>query len=78
MIHRSNDSNFFNNNDVRLYLTRKEFCFLAHIGITKLREEVLAGRIKTIPIGLRGVRIHRDELLNWPRRCRGERIPGEE
>jgi len=78
MNHRSSDSSFFKNNNVPLYLTRKEFCFLARIGITKLREEVLAGRIKTIPIGLRGVRIHRDELINWPRRCRGEQIPGEE
>jgi hypothetical protein len=77
MANRGDDSRFFNKND-RLYLTRKEFCFLAHIGLTKLREEVRAKRIKTHPIGLRGVRIHRDELLNWPRRCRGEQIPGEE
>lgn len=67
----------FNIND-KILLTIKEFCFLCNIGYTKYREEVLEERIETIPIGLRGVRIHRDELLNWPRRCRGERIPGEE
>jgi len=62
----------------RLLLTIKEFCHLMHIGPTKYREEVKAKRIKVTPIGLRGIRIHRDELENWPRRCRGERIPGEE
>lgn len=62
----------------QLLLTIKEFCHLMNIGQTKYREEVRAERIKTIPIGLRGIRIHRDELVNWPRRCRGERIPGEE
>lgn len=61
-----------------LLLTIKEFCHLMNIGQTKYREEVRAERIKTIPIGRRGIRIHRDELVNWPRRRRGERIPGEE
>lgn len=65
-------------NFVQLLLTIKEYCHLMNIGQTKFRQEVRAGRIKTIPIGLRGIRIHRDELVNWPRRCRGERIPGEE
>lgn len=65
-------------NYIQLLLTIKEFCHLMNIGQTKYREEVLAERIKTIPIGLRGIRIHRDELVNWPRRRRGERIPGEE
>lgn len=65
------------NND-QLLMTIKDFCHLMNIGQTKCREEVRAGRIQTIPIGLRGIRIHRDELVNWPRRCRGERIPGEE
>lgn len=64
--------------DGTIYLTIKEFCFLCHIGYTKYREEVKAERIKTIPIGLRGVRIHRDEIVNWPKRRRGEVIPGEE
>ena len=59
-------------------LTIKEFCFLCNIGYTKYREEVVAERIKTIPIGRRGVRIHRNEVVNWPKRCRGEAIPGEE
>lgn len=66
------------NNHDQLLLTIKGFCHLMNIGQTKYREEVKAQRIKTIPIGLRGIRIHRDELVNWPRRCRGERIPGEE
>jgi hypothetical protein len=66
----------FNVNEKAL-LTIKEFCFLCNIGYTKYREEVLAERIKTIPIGLRGVRIHRDEVVNWPKRCRGEAIFGE-
>lgn len=62
----------------QLFLTMKEFCFVCNIGMTKLRQEVLAGRIQTIPIGRRGVRIHRDEVMNWALRCRGEQAPGEE
>ena len=77
MTNRGDDSRFFNKKD-RLYLTRKEFSYMAHIGLTKLGEEIREKRIKTHRIGLRGVRIHRDELINWPRRCRGEQIPGEE
>ena len=77
MTNRGDDSLLFTEDD-RLHLTIKEFCFKAHIGRTKYRQHVLARLIKTIPIGLRGVRIHRDELINWPKRCRGERIPGEE
>lgn len=66
----------FNINE-KILLTIKEFCFLCSIGYTKYREEVKAERIKTVPIGLRGIRIHRDEVVNWPKRCRGEKVEGD-
>jgi len=49
----------------KVLLTIKEFCFACDIGYTKYREEVIAERITPIPIGLRGVRLHRDEVARW-------------
>lgn len=49
----------------KVLLTIKEFCFACDIGYTKFREEVIAERITPIPIGLRGVRLHRDEVARW-------------
>lgn len=61
----------------KIYLKIKEYCHLVNIGYTKYREEVKAGRIKTFPFGKRGILIHRDEIVNWPKRCRGEKVEGE-
>jgi hypothetical protein len=66
----------FNYNE-KLLLTIKEFCFLCHIGQTKFREEVKAERIKTIPIGRRGVRIHVDEVGKWIEYCKNRRRKGK-
>lgn len=57
----------------KLLITIKEFCFACDISYSKYREEVLAGRITPIPIGLRGVRLHREEVAKWVERCLRER-----
>jgi predicted DNA-binding transcriptional regulator AlpA len=49
----------------KLLLTIKEFCWLCNIGETKYHEEVNAERITPIPIGSRGIRLHRDEVAKW-------------
>jgi len=64
-------------NAEKALLTIKEFCYQCNIGYTKYREEVVAGRIETISIGLRGIRIHRDEISNWPMRCSMDQVEGE-
>lgn len=49
----------------KLLLKYPEACALLGIGETKLREEVEAERIKTVPIGIRGVRFPIEEIYRW-------------
>lgn len=49
----------------KLLLTYPEACALLSLGETKLREEVHAGRIHTVPIGPRGVRFPIEEVYRW-------------
>ncbi|MBP1626444.1 MAG: Helix-turn-helix domain [Holophagaceae bacterium] len=49
----------------KLLLKYPEACALLGIGETKLREEVKAGRIRPVKIGLRGVRIPISEIYRW-------------
>jgi excisionase family DNA binding protein len=50
---------------LKLLLKYPEACALLGIGGTKLREEVKAKRIHTVPIGLRGVRFPIEEIYRW-------------
>lgn len=49
----------------KLLLKYPEACDLLGIGETKLREEVHARRIHTVPIGRRGVRFPIEEVYRW-------------
>jgi excisionase family DNA binding protein len=62
----------------KLLLKYPEACALLGIGETKLREEVKAKRIRTVPIGIRGVRFPIEEIYRWKAERAKEQAESEE
>lgn len=53
----------------KLLLKYPEACGLLSVGETKLREQVAAGLIHPVKIGLRGIRFPIEEILRWKAEC---------
>jgi excisionase family DNA binding protein len=62
----------------KLLLKYPEACALLGIGETKLREEVSAGRIRTVKVGIRGVRFPIEEIYRWKAERAQDQGPVEE
>lgn len=63
---------------LKLLLKYPETAALLGIGVTKLREEVKAERIYTVPVGIRGVRFAIEEVYRWKAEREQERAKAKE